>query len=349
MGFPIIVLRAVRVAPALLVSFVLTVAVFALLPPTLGLVAFMAAGGVLVALALGQLQEPAIAVLTRSRPATEAEGRVMAPVLAELGGRGVDVSALFVRRIQRPGTPVAVAIGRRTAVVSPGLVEATYRGGVTVGEAAAALAHAVGRHQAFQPRLELAVLAATTPWRLMVATFYGVGRPFAWLPAMRLAWTLRGVVGVICVVESVVEDRAWPGLLGGAVIALTYLVPAAGSRLELHTEAEADRFVLSLGLGPALAGLLRRYGHPMTLERMQRLETAIEQPQRPRLHLVLGRRCAPAAGYSSSWRPDVEWCPQPRAVPGEAYPARPRVSSSFPSRGSAPGPKRSPVRLRCHS
>ena len=288
MRFPMTVLRVVTLGPALLVSFVLTVVVCALLPPALGLVVFMAAGGLLVALALGQLQEPAIAALTRSRPATEAERGVLAPVLAELGGRGVDVGVLFVRRIQRPSTPVAVAIGRRTAVVSPGLVEETYRGAVTGAEAIAALAHAVGRRQAIRPRLELAVLAATAPWRLMVATFRGVGRAFAWLPFMRLAWTLRGVVGVICVVQSVAEDRAWAGLLGGAVIALTYLVPAAGRRIELHTEAVADRFVLSLGLGPVLAGLLRRYGHPMSLERMQRLEAAVEQPQRPRLHLVHG-------------------------------------------------------------
>ncbi|MFC6695643.1 hypothetical protein [Nocardioides daphniae] len=286
------VLRVVTLAPALLVSFVLTVVMCALLPPALGLVAFMAAGGVLVALAMGQLQQPAIAALTNSRPATEAEFRVMAPVLAELGGRGVDIATLFVRRAQRPSTPVAVAVGRRTVVVSPGLVDATYRGGVTGAEAAAALAHAVGRHRALRPRVELAVLAATTPWRLIVATFLGIGRAFAWLRFMRLAWTLRGVVGVICVVQSMVEGRAWAGLLGGAVIALTYLVPAAGRRIDLRTEAEADQFVLGLGLGPVLAGLLRRYGHPMTLERMQRLDTATdhpaEQPQRPRLHLVHG-------------------------------------------------------------
>ena len=288
MRFPMTVLRAVTLAPALLVSFVLTVVVCALLPPTLGLVAFMAAGGMLVALALGQLQEPAIAALTRSRPATEAEYGVLAPVLAELGARGVDVGALFVRRVQRPSTPVAVAIGRRTVVVSPGLVEATCRGGVTGAEAAAAVAHAVGRHQALRPRLELAVLAATTTWRVMVATFRGVGRAFAWLPFMRLAWTLRGVVGVICVVQSVAEGRAAPGLLGGAVVALTYLVPAAGRRIELRVEAEADRFVHALGLAPVLADLLRRFGHPMTLERMRQLEAAVEQPQRPRLHLVRG-------------------------------------------------------------
>ncbi|QCC76086.1 hypothetical protein [Nocardioides daphniae] len=85
MRFPMTVLRVVTLAPALLVSFVLTVVMCALLPPALGLVAFMAAGGVLVALAMGQLQQPAIAALTNSRPATEAEFRVMAPVLAELG------------------------------------------------------------------------------------------------------------------------------------------------------------------------------------------------------------------------------------------------------------------------
>lgn len=286
--FPMTGLRLVTLGPALLASFVLTLVVCALLPPALGLVAFMAAGGVLVALALGQLQEPAIAALTGSRPATEAEFRVMAPVLAELGGRGVDLGALFVRRVQRQSTPVAVAIGRSTMVISPGLVDATYRGAVTGAEAAAALAHAVGRHRALRPRLELAVLAATTPWRLVRAAFRGIGRAFAWLPVMRLAWTLRGVVGVICVVQSVAEGRAWTGLLGGAVIALTYVVPAAGRRIDLRNQAAADRFVLGLGLGPVLAGLLRRYGHPMTLERMQRLETAAEQPQRPRLHLVHG-------------------------------------------------------------
>ncbi|UUW88604.1 hypothetical protein [Pimelobacter simplex] len=282
------VLRVVTLAPALLVSFVLTVVVCALLPPALGLVAFLAAAGLLVALAIGQLEVPGIAALTRSRPATAAELQVMAPVLADLGGVGVDLDALFVRRRQGPSTPVAVAIADRAVVVTPGLVDAVYRGGVTAAEAAATMAHAVGRRRAIRPRLELAVLAATTPWRLVVATFRGVGRAFAWLPFMRLAWTLRGVVGVICIVQSVAEGRAAPGILGGAVIALTYLVPPAGRRIEARSEAAADQLVVSLGLGSVLAGLLRRHGHPMTLERVQRLETVVEQPGRSRLHLVHG-------------------------------------------------------------
>ena len=289
--FPMTVLRVVTLAPALLVSFFLTVVVCALLPPALGLVAFVAAGGLLAALALGQLKVPAIATLTSSRPATAAELQVMAPVLADLGARGVAVDALYVRRRQGPSTPVAVAIAGRAVVVTPGLVDATYRGGVTAAEAAAAMAHAVGRRRAIRPRLELSVLGATTPWRLVVATFRGVGRAFAWLPFMRLAWTLRGVVGVICMVQSVAEGRAAPGILGGAVIALTYLVPMASRRIETLAEAVADQLVVSLGLGSVLAGLLRRHGHPMTLDRLQRLKAAsdkLEQPQKPRLHLVHG-------------------------------------------------------------
>ncbi|WP_157550567.1 hypothetical protein [Nocardioides jensenii] len=286
MKVPMTVLRVVTLGPALLVSFVLAVVVFAVVPPLLGLVLFLAWAAVLVALALGQLEDTALGLLTGSRPASEAEARVMAPVLAELGGRGIDVGSLYVRRVQRPQTPVALAIGHRAVVITPGLVEGTYRGAVSGAEAVAVLAHAVGRRRAIRPRLETAVLAATTPWRMVVAAFRGVGQAFAWLPFMRVAWTLRGVVGGICVVQSVAEGRTWPGLLGGTVIALTYLVPAAGRVIEARADAGADQLVVELGLGGVLAGLLRRYGYPMTLERLHRLEASATPPQRPRLHLV---------------------------------------------------------------
>ncbi|NHA01269.1 hypothetical protein G5V59_19265 [Nocardioides sp. W3-2-3] len=59
--------------------------VCALLTPALGLVAFLAAAGLLVALALGRFEPQAIAALTGSRPATAAEPQAMGPVLAEPG------------------------------------------------------------------------------------------------------------------------------------------------------------------------------------------------------------------------------------------------------------------------
>ena len=56
MKVPMTVLRVVTLGPALLVSFVLAVVVFALLPPALGLVLFLASAALLGALALGQLE-----------------------------------------------------------------------------------------------------------------------------------------------------------------------------------------------------------------------------------------------------------------------------------------------------
>ena len=211
------VLRVVTLGPALLVSFVLAVVVCALLPPALGLVLFLAAAG--------------RAGRAGAGPARGAGDRGADQVAARDGGRvpGDGAGAGRAgwpwrrRRLAVRASSAAAAVrrwrwrsGRRAVVVTPGLVEATYRGGVTGAEAAAVLAHAVGRRRAIRPRLELAVLAATTPWRMVVATFRGVGRAFAWLPFMRVAWTLRGVVGVICVVQSVAEGRACAGAAGWA-------------------------------------------------------------------------------------------------------------------------------------
>lgn len=286
MKVPMVVLKVVVRGPALLVSGVLVVVACALLPPVLGLVLFLAAVAVVAALALGRFEVVAIRMLTRSRLATAAECQVLAPVFVELSAGGVDVGSMYVRLLQRAQTPVALAVGHRALVVTPGLVEGLYRGGITVTEAEALLAHAVGRRRALKPRLELAVLAATAPWRVVIALFDRVGRTFAWLPLTRTAWALRGVVGVICVVQSVADGRVWPGLLGGAVIALTYLVPAAGRIIETRTEVAADQCVVELGLGGVMVQVLRRYGYPITLERLQRLESPPAPSERPRLYLV---------------------------------------------------------------
>lgn len=291
MTVPMTVLKFVIRGPALLVSFVLDVVMCALLPPALGLVLFLASIAAVGALALGKFEVVAIRMLTRSRLATAPEFQVLAPALVELGARGVDVGPVYVRRLQHPPTPqtpVALVIGHRALVLTPGLVEGLYRGGITDTEGVAVLAHAVGRRRALRPRLELAVLAATAPWRVVVATFRSVGRTFAWLPLTRTAWTLRGVVGAICVMQSVAEGRVWPGLLGGAVIALTYLVPAAGRAIETRAEIAADQFVVELGLGGLLIQVLRRFGYPLTLERLRRLESAPTPNEGPRLYLVPG-------------------------------------------------------------
>jgi hypothetical protein len=266
------VLKLVVMVPALLVSGVLGLMMLAVLPPVLGLLGFLAGGAALGVLAAGGLEGPAVQLLTRARAATEGERAVLAPVLAADGGTGMPAVRLYVRGASQPATPPAVAVGTSSLVVTPWLVEATYRGWITREEATAVVLHADGRHRAGRHRLEVAVLAATTPWRAVSAVARRVGQSFAWLPFLRFVWFLRGVVGAVAVVQSAMEDRAVSGAIAGVFVALTYLVPAAARAREGQLEVEADRLVVDRGLGVDLAGLLRRSGVPVRVERLQRLE-----------------------------------------------------------------------------
>ena len=87
------------------------------------------------------------------------------------------------------------------------------------------------------------------------------------------------------------QDWVTAALVRGEEATLKYLRKEGGQvRLDPANAAYDPQYYRAdeVEVQGKLAGLLRRYGHPMTLERMQRLETAVEQPQRPRLHLVHG-------------------------------------------------------------
>jgi hypothetical protein len=246
--------------------------VLAVLPPVLGLLGFLAGGVALVVLAAGGLEGPAVQLLTRAREATAGERAVLAPVLVAQGGTGIAAVALYVRRAPHASTSPALVVGSSSLVVTPWLVEATYRGWITREEATAVVLHVAGRHRAGRRRLEVAVLAATTPWRAVSAVARGVGGAVSWFPFVRFAWALRGFVGAVAVVQSAMEGRAVYGAIAGVFVGLTYLVPAAARARERRLEAEADRLLVARGLGEVLAGLLRRSGVPVRVERLQRLE-----------------------------------------------------------------------------
>jgi hypothetical protein len=271
MRAPMSVLKVTVMVPALLVSGLLWLMVLAVLPPALGLLGFLAGSALMAVLAIGGLEQQAVRLLTGSRTATEAELAVLAPLLNTHGDTGLPHIVASVRRAPGAQTPPALVVGRSSLVVTPWLVEATYRGQTSREEAAAIVAHAGARHDAGRHRREVAILAFTTPWRGIMAVARRVGRVFGWFPFLRFAWSVRGVVGAVAVVQSVMEGRAPAGALAGVFVALTYLVPAASRARELELEAEADRRLVARGLGRPLAGLLRRLA-PVSIERLQRLE-----------------------------------------------------------------------------
>jgi hypothetical protein len=281
MRAPMSVWKVTVMVPALLVSGLLWLLVLAVLPPALGLLGFLAGGALVAVLAIGGLEQQAVRLLTGSRTATVAERAVLASVLHAHGATGLPDGAVYVRRASGDQGPPALVVGCSSLVVTPWLVEATDRGWISREEAAAIVAHAGARHDAGRHRREVAVLAFTTPWRGIMAVARRVGRVFGWFPLMRFAWSMRGGVGAVAVVQSVMEGRAPAGALAGVFVALTYLVPAATRARELELEAEADHQLVARGLGRPLAGLLRRLA-PVSIERLQRLEhRPPEQPVQP--------------------------------------------------------------------
>ena len=267
MRVPTGVLTAATHLVAGVASFLLALVFTAVLP--FGLGSDLPLGLVVVVglVAGGVLEEQVVRLVTRAGALTEAELQVLSalPVMEERR------RVLVCRRTAGVVAPVVI-MGKFT-VVSAALVEALYRGWVSVPEMSALLVHARGHHQLAAPRRgEVAMVVVETPWRLVAAVLRGARRAFAWMPLGSLAWEWRGVVGVVCLVQSVAEGRTWSGVLGAAVIALTYLMPAAGRAVEARATAAGDAAVVQAGLGDVLVDVLSRSGHKLSLGRRLRLQ-----------------------------------------------------------------------------
>ena len=224
----------------------------------------------------------------------------------------------------------------RFTVVSAVLVEALQRGWVSAQEVTAFVVHARAHHRVASTRRgEVAIAAVETPWRLVVEAFVGSGARSRGCRLGSLAWRMRGVVALVCVVQSVAEGRTWPGVLGAAVIALTYLVPAGARAVEARATAAGDAEVVAADLGGVLVEVLDRGGQRMSLERRQRLQAS------PSSGASAGNgtgACRPCSSSASGAQ--LTLSPVIRRRPGRADRALPSWSSArsrAPHRNAAGG------------
>ena len=293
MRVPAGVLKAVTHLVAVVASLLLVLVSTAVLPFGLGSIVLL---GMIVVVGLvtgGALEGPAVRLTARASAPTDGELQVLSRI-PDLAGAHV----LVCRSTANTAAPVVI-MGPFT-VVSAALVEALCRGWVSTRVVTALVVHARAHHQVIAiRRAEVAIALVETPWRIVVRIFHGVGGAFAGVPLGTTAWRLRGVVGVVCVVQSVAGGRTVPGVLGAGVIALTYLVPAAGRAIEARATAAGDAEVVAAGLGGSLVEVLGRSGQRLSLERRQRLlasprpessTVAIPVPAGPARHLHLVRR-----------------------------------------------------------
>ena len=300
MSVPMRMLRLTAVAPVVLGSTLLTLMVLALLPALVGSTGFVVGVVVLAVLSAGLLEAPLIQTLTGARELTESETAALLPVLARLAATKILVGDLHLHAVPGSSQPAAVR-GRRSLLVSTWLVEAAHGGQLSRDEAAALIAHAIGRHTARPHRFELVLWVWSAPCCGVIAVAGWVGAVAGWFPLVRPAWRLRCIVATVCVVQQASEGRTVYGLIAGSFIAFTYLVPAAKYAVERRIESAADTLVVDHGLGPALTGVLQRAGERIPTDRLRRLDTstspAADDPvaRRPALYLLNDTAPAPAS------------------------------------------------------
>lgn len=280
-------LKGLAVTPGLLVATVLTCMAGALAPPLAGLVLFVGGLAVMVALCAGRLEGPAVRLLYAARRPRPSEAAALAPALSLLCARGLGPPTVTVYVRDGQHAVAAGGVGRRSVLVTSGLVEALGRGRLPADQAAALVCHAVGRVRVGLTRSDPAIEFWSIPWQLLRAVCLTVARGVSVIPLAAFAWRIRFVVTTVAVVQSVVEGRAASGAVIGVFIALTYLAPR-WQRAWVRRQLDAgDRFAIDHGFGPPLAAFLRR--RPPTQVTVERIHRLAGPPTRPTLSLVTPR------------------------------------------------------------
>jgi Zn-dependent protease with chaperone function len=271
--------QALARSPGLFVSTVLTCMVGALLPPLPGLTLFAGGLTLTVVLCAGGLEQPAVRLLGRVRVLSEAEASALAPAIALLCQKGLGPPAVELYARDGEVGISAGAAGRRSVVVSTGLLQAAQLGQLPADQAAGVIAAAVARIRLGQTRFDVAVEFWTIPWQLVRAVCVAVEKSVGLFPLTRFAWRIRFVVAAVAVAQSLPDGRIAGGVVVAVFIALTYLAPRWRRHCDTHSQDDSDRFVADHDLGESLGQFLRRCPpEPRTLTRIQRLTGPVVRP-----------------------------------------------------------------------
>ncbi|MDN5715597.1 MAG: hypothetical protein L0G89_00025 [Janibacter sp.] len=251
--------KALAVAPNVLIAMLLTFPVAALLPPLIGLVLFI--GGLITVTLLisGFGEATAMRLLYFARPATHAEEAALTPALQLLGQRGMGPPLIDIWVLERETAVTTGGVGRRSVLVTGGLLAAVRAGRLPDDQVAALIGHAEATVRSGLTRNDPAVEFWTLPWSLVRVVARVCAARFQWLPAVMLVWHARIVIGVITVVQGIQEGTPGTtaaGIAGGVVIALTYVFPYWERVWERTLRDVGDENLHQVGLAPAYARLL---------------------------------------------------------------------------------------------
>lgn len=203
----------------------MTCAMGALLPPVPGLVLFTLGLVVAITLLVDRVEPIVVRLVYGGALLTVEDHHALGPVLAVLSSHGLGPPT--VRFWVRHGSPsdCRISVGRRSVLVSRGLIAAISSGEVGVERAAMLLARPAGLVRGGATRGDLFIRFWTLPWVFLTYGMVRAARGFGVLPLVRMTWKARWLLTVVAAAQAMAESHvALAGLVVG-IGAISYLWP----------------------------------------------------------------------------------------------------------------------------
>ena len=276
--------KMLAVGPGPVISAVALLLVQALLPPAIGAALFIAAVGLAVLVSLGRLEGAAAAVLLGARRPRPDELSDLAPALmlpcqARLGPPIIDT------RVGHGHAISAAGIGRRTVVVTTGLLKAVADGDLPPGQVAAVMAHGSTLVRAGLVRHNLLIAWLSLPRQMLHAIADTMARHGRQPPLTVIAWRLRAIVITVAVLHPAHEHHLGPAAVTAAIGALSCAMPIWRQHWQTLLRTTGDQGLEQARFTPAMAAFRQR--HPATNTTRTPLRTLTSaQPTTPALGLV---------------------------------------------------------------
>lgn len=271
--------KFLAVAPNVLIAMLLTFPIASLLPPLLGLILFVGALVTVTLLLVGRGEAVAMRCLYFARLLTAAELAALTPALQLLRQRGTGPPRVELWAVQWESAVAAEGVGRRSVLVTGGLIAAIRAGRLPADQAAALIGHQALIVGDGLTRNDPAVAFWTLPWTFIRVIARACAARFQWIPAVTVAWRCRIVLGGIALVQGVQEGireqapgAMVGGILAGVVMVATYVLPYWERVWERTLRDVGDEHLRRIGLAPAYARLLlSRSRAPKVYERAHAL------------------------------------------------------------------------------
>lgn len=236
-----LLLKAAVVVPDVIISSLLWLVVIAALPPVVGFALTVLDLVIGALLATGLCEDIAVRLLYRARRATPAEAPRLT-VAWRIATHQLDADGVQLRIVTHG--PLIATAGRRHLLLSREVVDAYCANEVSARGVAALITEGIGRLRHGHTRFDLLWTFWTLPWEFIRGIAHAIGRHFAWIPLVQLAWRTRAIVGTIAVVLEAQAGR-WPSpIIIAGFIALSYLMPRA-------RRARGERVTSELPVGTA--------------------------------------------------------------------------------------------------